>query len=351
MTLSPAETERAVSMFQLQRDYSVKSNAPTYAGILDGCIADVRAGGPVSSIVAHWDGVLESVFALRMLAALHRLALDGKAPKLAGLFLTCGGKQAPEQAWPAARELIAEHADYIVAYCGRAPQTNETARSGVLLGGFLTIAAEYPFPLRLREIGASAGLNLMWDQYRVTTPAFTWGRSDARLELSAQWQGELPPLKAPITISDRAACDRDLIDIHKADDRTRLESYIWPDQPHRMKRLRTACAIALDTPFRLDQADAAEWIERELRNLPEGQTTAVYHSIFRQYLPPAADRKLEDVMTRAGARATGKAPLAWLAMEVPRADAYPDLTLTMWPGGERRKLATAHYHGDWIKWL
>jgi hypothetical protein len=27
------------------------------------------------------------------------------------------------------------------------------------------------------------------------------------------------------------------------------------------------------------------------------------------------------------------------------------LTLTLWPGGERRALAEAHPHGLWVRWL
>ena len=45
-----------------------------------------------------------------------------------------------------------------------APQTNEIARSGMLLPGFLLIARETGLPLALHEIGSSAGLNLLFDR-------------------------------------------------------------------------------------------------------------------------------------------------------------------------------------------
>ncbi|MSO98558.1 MAG: DUF2332 domain-containing protein [Rhodospirillaceae bacterium] len=348
MSLTPAEIERAGRMFAEQLKYNVAANAPTYAAILEGCISDLRTGGPVCGILEHWDGLDTSAFALRILSALHRLALDGKASALAALFPTTGGIPAPERVWPVAKAMLADHADYVIGYCARPPQTNEVARSAILLGGFLAIADQFLYPLRLLEIGASAGLNLMWDKYRTTTTGFSWGESV--LELRTQWEGPLPNLSAKIAIASRAACDRDPIDIRNADDRARLESYVWAEQVRRMERLRQACAIALQTPFRLERADAADWLAQELRDLPKGQTTVVYHSIFRQYVSRATDAHLKAVMAEASARATNKAPLAWLALEVPDAKAFPDLTLTMWPGGASTTLATAHYHGEWVRW-
>ncbi len=347
--LSPSELEQAARMFYAQSKYSVDAGCPTYAAILDGCIADVRAGGPVCDLLQLWDRKGESAFSLRLLGALHRLALDGKAPDLAKFFLTTGGAQNPDHVWPVAREAFVQHRDFVIAYTQSPPQTNEVARSAVLWAGFLAIAAQFPHPLRLREIGASAGLNLMWDQYRVNASAFTWGKADAALELTTRWEGNAPAA-VPISISDRAACDREPIDIHTADGRARLQSYIWPDQLHRMERLRKACDIATQTPFRLDKADAAMWIAQELRDLPKGQTTVVYHSIFRQYLDAETDGKLQAAMEEAGTRATTAAPLAWLAMEIPNMKSYPDITLTTWPDGKTRTLGTAHYHGEWIKW-
>ena len=46
-------------------------------------------------------------------------------------------------------------------------QTNEPGRSVSLLGGYLEVARAHPgLPLRVFEVGASAGLNLLWDEFR-----------------------------------------------------------------------------------------------------------------------------------------------------------------------------------------
>jgi len=349
VALSAEVVERAVAMFAGQRAYCAKAGVQTYVAILDGMIADLRGGGPTQHTLAHWDGTNNSAYPLRVLGALHRLALDGKAPELAALLPTTGGVANPDKAWAEASKILSEHLEYVTAYCTRPPQTNEAGRSAVLLGGFLTIAAQFRRPLRLLELGASAGLNLMWDKYRVNAGAFSWG-DPSSLHLQTVWDGPAPPLDAPISVVSRAGCDQDPINIAHADDRARLESYIWPDQVHRMERLRAACKVAMQTPFRLDKADAADWLARELLTLAAGQTSVVYHSIFRQYVPIDISARLQTIMDEAGTRATTDAPLAWLAMEITDLTKPPNLTLQTWPNGRAGTLATAHHHGEWVNW-
>src|SRR5262249_22651944 len=67
----------------------------------------------------------------------------------------------PEQLWQAISAALTEHADRLLGALERHPQTNEVARSGILLPGFLTIARATERSLALLELGASAGLNLL----------------------------------------------------------------------------------------------------------------------------------------------------------------------------------------------
>jgi hypothetical protein len=77
--------------------------------------------------------------------------------------------------------------------------------------------------------------------------------------------------------------------------------------------------------------------------------TIVYHSAVMPYLTEENRENLRLVIEDAGRRVTADAPLAWLSME-PGAD-QAEVHLTMWPGGERRLIAQAGFHGRDVKVL
>ncbi len=69
-------------------------------------------------------------------------------------------------------------------------QTNEVARCAALRPGFLAVAAETAMPLRLLEVGASAGLSLRWDHYRYLGNDFSWGPEDASVKIEFERRDE-----------------------------------------------------------------------------------------------------------------------------------------------------------------
>ena len=109
--------------------------------------------------------------------------------------------------------------------------------------------------------------------------------------------------------------------------------------------------MALADPPPVDRADAADWIEAQLERLPEGASTVLYHSYVWLYLPPQTKARIIAALERAGGRLPPKTGLAWLSFESGTGTETPVLSLTLWPGGERRVLAEAHPHGRWVRWL
>jgi hypothetical protein len=99
-----------------------------------------------------------SALALRLMGAVHRLVLRGDASDLARHYPSAGGS--PHEPWPVFLATLRDHADELRRLLDDPVQTNEPARCGALLGGFLEIARRTHLPLRLLEVGASAGLNL-----------------------------------------------------------------------------------------------------------------------------------------------------------------------------------------------
>ena len=325
------------------------NGSPFTARVLEAAWADRKRGGALAVLMPGWprDAGADAV-PLRVAGALHALALSGRDAELAALYPP--RQEAGDLALAVARAM-ARHRDVVTEYLAAAPQTNEIGRSAVLLPGFAAIAQATRLPLATFEIGASAGLNQLWHRYRYALGEVAWGDPNSAVLIRADWQGAMPVLPERIDVASHAACDVSPIDLQSDGAALRLMSYVWPDQRERLDRLRAAIALAQRLQVRVEAADALTWAQDALATQRSGCATVIYHSVMWQYLPEPTRNGLRGLIEATGSHATRAAPLAWLAFEPPAADAHMLLTLTLWPGGERRVLAEAHPHGQWVRWI
>ena len=340
-----------VRALRLQAGFCRGMGSPFTAGVLEQAADEAAAGGCVAPLLAPWadvalQGLFNDAVALRLAAAVHDLALAGEDAELTAAYAALD----PARAWAAARAAIPARLGRLARFMEHEPQTNEVRRSIVLLGGFLEVAAATGLPLRVFEIGASAGLNLSWDRYRYQLGGAAWGDPNASVRMDTDWRGPLPPLDAPVRVIERAACDRRPTDLGDPDQRRRLLSYYWPDQTERIARIHAAIDFAVATGVRVETATAAAWTRARVGPQP-GAATVVFHSSFWPYLSPADQDELRQILEAIGARATREAPFAWLSKEPPTDQlAADELVLRLWPGGEARRLAETHPHGAWVEW-
>ncbi|MFO1013300.1 MAG: DUF2332 family protein [Caulobacteraceae bacterium] len=280
---------------------------------------------------------------------MHDRALSGEAPWLT-MHYPGAGTPDPEAAFAAARALIEADPAGFAAFMAHEPQTNEVGRSGALLGGFLTFAQETGLPLSTVELGASAGLNQIWDRFGYRLGGGTWGDPQSPVQLSPEWSGPLPPLDAPVSVAARCACDRKPVDLSDPLQRRRLIAYVWPDQTERLARVKAATKMAVEAGVKVEAMDAQDFART--RGAPaEGRATAIYHSVFWQYMPAEAQAATRGAIEAHGAAASKAAPLAWLRLEPdPENVTVMQVSLTTWPGGETRVLAQSHPHGTRIFW-
>jgi hypothetical protein len=124
-----------------------------------------------------------------------------------------------------------------------------------------------------------------------------------------------------------------------------LESSLWADQVQRLARLRGAFAVVARVPASVEEASVDEWLPRMLAAPRPGATTVVYHAIVYEYFTDAVRRAFHEALERAGTAATPDAPLAWLRFEATPATRGYASTLTTWPGGDERVVATSGAHG------
>lgn len=351
MDLTPQEA--IAHWLGVQLRYCERLDSPLYKLLLGRATDDAAAGGPVFEVLrGHEQDPPGSALALRFLGAVHRLVLAGAMPGLAPYYPSVAGRPFAGDPWPAFRAAIVERIEDLRPLVGRPLQTNEPGRSAALLGGFLTVARETVMPLRILEIGSSAGLNLRWDRYRYESGAWTWGPDPSPVVLRDVFDGATPEPGGGIVV-ERAGCDPHPVDASTEDGRLTLLSFTWPDQTHRFATLKGAFEVALAVPAPVEQADGPRWLARRLASPTPGVATVVFHSMVQQYLGDEGRRRLHAVIAEAARSATNEAPLAWLRFEPTRPDGggrFP-VDLTVWPGGHERCLAEAHPHGSPVRWL
>ena len=278
---------------------------------------------------------------LRFLAAVHRLVLEGKLPALAPHY-----PGNPDLTWPLLLDALERNGGQIRARLPGTVQTSEVKRSCALLPGFLEVARRTGLPLRLVEIGSSSGLNLRWDYYRYEANGRAWGRLDSPLVFRGMFAEEPPQFEIDARVAERRGCDLNPIDPLSEDGRLTLQSFLWPDQRDRFERLEKAIEVARRVPVDIDRADAVPWLEEQLARPRPGVATVVFHSIVLLYLSPEARTRMKAILNQAGTKATPSAPVAWLSMEP--GEGEDNVHLTIWPGGERRAIANAGYHGGQV---
>ena len=337
--------------WQRQVAYCDAYGSPFTARVLEAAWADWQGGGTLRELLPDWPGdAWADAVPLRVAGALHSLALDGSSSALAALYPPRAEFFDIQGGTAAVSEALRTHRDRVAVFLQSAPQTNEVGRSAVLLGGFAAVAQATGLPLATFEIGASAGLNLLWHRYRYRLGDAAWGDPASPVLIRCDWRGTAPVLPAQLAVVSSAACDIAPIDLDTLAEVTRLAAYVWAGQTERQQRLGAAAALARRVGVRVERADAAEWVAQQLAATRPGCASVLYHSIVWHYLPAATRDALRDTIAAAGARATQSAPLAWLALEPPDAASFPQLTLTLWPGATQRVLADVHAHGLFADW-
>jgi hypothetical protein len=321
-----------------------------YGYVLRAMADDLEAQGPTAWVVRGYEEAPPgAVIQLRLLAAIFRLVLTGRAPALRPYYACLGGGEPPSTAWPVMRQVIAEHLDELHEALAIAPQTNEVGRSVALLVGLFDLAATSGCRrVRLLELGASAGLNLLLDRFRVVGDGWSWGPEASPVQLLGAVHGTIVP--ADLEIVEARGCDLDPVDATSEQGRLRLTSFVWPFDVHRHERLAGALQLAAAQPPAVDRASAAGWLASGLAVPPADPDTlvVVWHSVTQLYWPAA-----EVVAVQAALSSYGRDHrVGEVGMEyVPdgAAGEKPEVRTGLWSGDgsppRHRLLGTAHDHG------
>jgi hypothetical protein len=289
-----------------------------------------------------------------LFASVHYLLLTGVNHPLMDYYPDLSpSARSPSRAYDAFRDFCIEHrAQLERLITTRLVQTNVVRRSVCLLPAFAAVAAlGDDRPLAQIEIGASAGLNLLWEHYRYDYGSgVTWGNPASPLGLSAELRGEivLPPIPATLGAEWAVGIDLNPVEIEDDDAVMWLRALVWPENVDQQDQLLAAIQVAKEHPPRLLKGDGSELLPELLQGAPPLAALCVFATHTLPQLPADARRTLLKTMESYSA----SRPVYFLSMEQPGTP-HSELRLTVYEGGKREivHLANCHPHGRWLEWL
>jgi hypothetical protein len=296
-----------------------------------------------------------------ILAALHDLALAGRAPALAAA-LTAGDADASAEA---AIDTLIRMTDSVVAIAERRrARTDETGRYTVLYPAIAEAAHRVAADaVGLIDVGCSAGLNLNVDRVGITyRNGQSLGDPSSPVQQSSSVVGDRPiPARSIPEVVARVGIDLDPLDVTDADDARWLRACLGPDQPERVGRLEAEMALAATAPRLLMTGDAVEMLPEAFAQVPARALAVVITTWALSHFPLGNRQRFLHCLEEAAA---GRA-VAWVSAEgvgvaptVPtlgdrRASGHSIIGLAVFDGSVPRveALGRCWLQGRFVEWL
>ena len=295
-----------------------------------------------------------------LFAAVHYLLLSGLEHPLRQIY----DGALDEPVTPAFADLVVTNRAAIDELLRtRRTQTNEVGRAAILAWMLSDASKRAKRPLAWIDLGASGGLNLNTDhfriEYKVGERVLTTGPANAGLTLQCEVRSGSPDIApAHPPVSWRVGIDRAPIDVTNAAEARWLQACLWPSQPERQARLTTAIEIANRMPPRLIAAEAVDGLANAMAQVPADTALVVTTSWVWFYLPEPTRQAVLAMMAASDRR------VRWYSLEA--AGVVNELGYEGEPsvidsvvgrvelgGGEPIEAAVlgrSHPHGAWLEW-
>ncbi len=289
-----------------------------------------------------------------LLGAVHDRLLSGVDHRLADFYPTVTDDPldpAETDPFPAFESFCLDHREAIRERLDRRlVQTNDIGRSAVLYPAFARVAAADGGPLTLVELGASAGLNLLWDRYRYEFDGRVVGDPASPVRIETDIEEGAPPLpEDPPTVAERWGVDLNPLDVTDESDARWLRALILPNQQRRHERLTAALALAADAPPELVAGDAAEVLPTRLGNAPADATLVVFSTIALYQFPEDAVATIRDSLRET----SHERPVHWLSGDPSTPPSDPAYRHVRFEDGAAETTVIAEFeaYGRWLSWL
>ncbi|GAA2422195.1 DUF2332 domain-containing protein [Streptomyces mauvecolor] len=246
-----------------------------------------------------------------ILAALHDLALAGRAPELAAAYAAADG----DAAAGAAIDTLVRMTDSVVDIAvRRRRRTNEAGRCAVLYPAIAEVARRAGVnALGLIDVGCSAGLNLTVDRVGISySNGPSLGDASSPVQVSASTVGDRAiPTRALPEVVARVGVDLDPVDVTDADEARWLRACVWPDQREQAAMLEAEIALAATAPPLLLRGDAVELMPDAFAHVPTDALPVVTTTWALSRFPLESRLRF---LHRLDEAAAGR-PVAWVSVE------------------------------------
>ncbi|MEO7753587.1 MAG: DUF2332 domain-containing protein [Terracoccus sp.] len=344
---------------------------PLYAAI---CAAVADDDETASLLLAARPGQRRPVL---WLAALHDLVLRRPDLPAARWFASVVGPDAVPvgDPWPDIRRTVLDHREELAhVITTRSTQTNEVNRCVYVAAALGRVCADLPErPVVLVELGASAGLLLGVDHYRVELTSDSddvvtvLGDPASTVVCAGTDRSRRRPPVGPLPrIVGRVGLDLDPVDLRDPEAVRWLEACLWPDVAGRVERFRAAVAVTVATSPTLRRGDMVDDLGDVIRSAVAGADSPDVHVVVLSSwaLTYVAKERRPQVAVVLSDAARGGMPVSWLTAEPP--GCMPGLRLPpaladrtsgtvlgarTWRAGHETEpgvLGTCHEHGQWI---
>ena len=285
-------------------------------------------------------------------AAVHLLFLKGTRHPLSLYYKSLSGScAATDDPYHTFRAFCLEYDEEIRSLISaRMVQTNEVSRGACLVPAFVLVSrGSKGRPLYLVEIGASAGLNLLWDRY-----AYDYGEMrrcgdmNSPVQIKCAVKGNsIPPLPERFPdVSARVGIDVNPLDVSDREHALWLRALVWPEHSERAELLRRALQVARQNQPTLIRGDGVESLPAVIEAVPKDSVLCIIR-MFTPIAPISRDR-LSSLISSYGAKRD-----VFVVSSKSHGRDESELLLRSFVNGIKTEKCVAYFqnHGAWIEWL
>ena len=344
------EIKPLASRFERFSELEAREMSPFYA-FLAGEIAKDEELLNIICVVAPGQPPANMIF-----AAVRRLLDGGAGSELLAAYPTDWNQSWPSHCFELFREFVVENCRDIQRLLNtKNVQSNIVRRTSVLRCGLSASSAEFGNDEFTNiEIGASAGLTLMWQKlrYRYIHPTETVGigadDQSVAVETNIRGGSVRKLLDATPKVVRDIGVEIAPVDIEDVDSVSWLRALIWPEHDDNRRLFDVVLELAREAPPEIKAGDAITVLPELIDSTSEGAVN-VYHSHTLNQFTQEAKVELDSILcgesvskkiNRLGFEGSGRG--------------YSVLSLTTYRDGDLVKtkdLAHCEPHGRWIEWL